>query len=163
DGRLLATNFRAREAQALPARLRGRIVVGVKVPWFAPSTRQVHPLQMLQLPGGTLQAFFSLRYGETSCLTFSPDAQWLATGSFDRTVHLHQLQGDELWVLTQGKKVHYLAFSPDGRTIAAGSPGGLVKIWDATTGSKRSTLKGQASPLHALCYSPDGRVVATAG
>jgi WD40 repeat protein len=66
-------------------------------------------------------------------------------------------------VLNQGMKAHYIAFSPDSTTLASGSPQGLVKVWDATTGRKRSTLKGQATPLFALCYSPDGRTIATAG
>jgi WD40 repeat protein len=65
-------------------------------------------------------------------------------------------------VLVHGGKVHYLAYDPTGRTLAAAAVGGLVKVWEADTGKKRSTLKGQARFVHAVCYSPDGRTLATA-
>jgi WD40 repeat protein len=74
-------------------------------------------------------------------------------------VYTHQ----RVFHLVQGQKVHYLAFSPDGGTLAAGNPQGLVKIWDMTTGRKHNTLKGQATPLRALCYSPNGKTIITAG
>jgi WD40 repeat protein len=98
-----------------------------------------------------------------TCLAYSADGQTLATGSFDRSVRLRDLNADKSAYLDHGHKVHHVAFSPDGATLASGSPHGLVKVWDAQTGQKRSTLKGQAKPLHALCYSPDGRFIATAG
>jgi WD40 repeat protein len=61
-----------------------------------------------------------------------------------------------------GIPVHYLAFAPDGRTLATAGMKGLVKIWDTGTWQKRTTLKGQGRYLRAIAYSPDGRTLATA-
>jgi WD40 repeat protein len=99
----------------------------------------------------------------TSCLAFSPDGEILATGSFDRTVRLHRLTPwTTLYTMQHGSHVHFLAFSPDGKTLASASPDGLIKVWGAETGRKRTTLKGQARPLHAIAYSPEGRTLASA-
>jgi WD40 repeat protein len=47
-------------------------------------------------------------------------------------------------------------FSPDGKCIASCSNGGTVRIWDATTGALRTTLRHGASPVWGLAFSPDG-------
>jgi WD40 repeat protein len=97
------------------------------------------------------------------CLAFAPGGGSLAVGSRQRTVEFFSLAGKaERFTLTHGGRVHHLAFSPDGRTLASASPDGLVKVWDAATGQKRTTLKGQGKILHAVCYAPDGRSLATA-
>lgn len=126
--------------------------------------RDQHDVQLVALAGKD-RRLKTRHTNDISCLAYGPDdGRWLATGSFDRTVRAHDLSGKESDLeLTLGHKVHYLAFSPCGRALAAGSPRGLVKIWDLPTGHMRTTLKGQARPLRALCYSPDGRALATAG
>ena len=54
-----------------------------------------------------------------------------------------------------------LAFSPDGRTVAAGAMDRSVYLWEAITGRKRATLKGE-DIVTSLTYSPDGKVLAAA-
>src|SRR5262249_25012661 len=55
-----------------------------------------------------------------------------------------------------------LAFSPDGRRLAAGSyDGDAIKIWDLTTGQQARLLSGQA-PVSAIAVSPDSRWLRTA-
>jgi len=54
-----------------------------------------------------------------------------------------------------------VAFSPDGKWIAAGegvsrSPA-EVAIWDAETGEIIRTLVGHTLPLTSVAFSPDGR------
>ena len=64
----------------------------------------------------------------------------------------------------------YVAFSPDGRTLATASaesvnpdnPGEL-KLWDAATGEERAVLEGHRSGIIGLAFSPDGSTLATGG
>jgi WD40 repeat protein len=64
------------------------------------------------------------------------------------------------------KKIYRLAFSPDGRTLAAGLRGGEVVLWEVATARERGRF--QAHPKirwsggMALAFSPDGRTLASA-
>jgi WD40 repeat protein len=64
--------------------------------------------------------------------------------------------GRELLALPAGNSnLLGLAFSPDGRLLAAGSFAGEVFIWDAATG-RRLHDRGLAGPCWRLAFSPDG-------
>ncbi|MDZ4697524.1 MAG: WD40 repeat domain-containing protein [Deltaproteobacteria bacterium] len=71
------------------------------------------------------------------------------------------------------RPVYALAFSPDG-TLLAGfvsgdpekDPGGLIQVWDATTGKERPVTAAQRprskySGVQSLIYSPAGNLFAT--
>jgi WD40 repeat protein len=56
-----------------------------------------------------------------------------------------------------------LAFAPDGRSLALGSYGPLVRVWDPEAGEDR-VCQGYGLLSTAVAYSPDGRsLAATAG
>jgi len=67
-------------------------------------------------------------------VTFSPDGQWLASASNDRTV--------KVWGATSGQEaltlkghtglVYSVAFSPDGKRLASAGIDKTVKVWDVT-------------------------------
>jgi WD40 repeat protein len=53
---------------------------------------------------------------------------------------------------------HSVAFSSDGRRLAAGSNGReAVKLWDVETRQEVLTLSGEGSLFISLSFSPDGR------
>ena len=54
-----------------------------------------------------------------------------------------------------------LAFSPDGRTLAAGA-GNVILLWDVASGSQLMTLSGHLYSIADLEFSPDGRILASA-
>lgn len=76
-------------------------------------------------------------------VAFSPDGRILASGSFDDTIKLWDTaSGRELRTLSESPVYvsqqlyeragnYSVAFSPDGRTLAAGSGDHSIKIWDA--------------------------------
>jgi WD40 repeat protein len=58
--------------------------------------------------------------------------------------------------------VHFVAFSPDGRTVLTASADGTARLWDAFTGDPRGTpLRHAGSVMHAA-FSPDSEQVITA-
>ena len=72
----------------------------------------------------------------------------------------HQTQLANL--LRHSDRVHFVTFSPDGRTAVTASPDGTARLWDALTGEPRGApLRHEGSVLQAA-FSPDSRLVITA-
>jgi WD40 repeat protein len=62
-----------------------------------------------------------------------------------------------------GGPVRALAFSPDGKSLAAAAEAPAVRVWDAATGEERWQHKGARPGGTGLAFSPDGKVLALGG
>ncbi len=54
-----------------------------------------------------------------------------------------------------------MVFSPDGKTLASGSTGKSVELWDVATGMNTATLKGHTEHVFSVAFSPDGKTLAS--
>ena len=57
-------------------------------------------------------------------------------------------------------EVRCVAFSPDGKQLAAGNRYGTVRIWDVATRKEIKTITGLMSDVWSIAFSPDGKTLA---
>ena len=96
-----------------------------------------------------------------STLTFSPDGSTLASGSWDGTLKLWNLQdGALLWRGRHTNTISCLAFSPDGRLLASSGRDATVQFWDAHSGTNLQILPHPGS-VYRVTWSPDGGLLAS--
>jgi WD40 repeat protein len=56
--------------------------------------------------------------------------------------------------------VYVVAFSPDGKTLAAGGESIWIRLWDTATGTERAKIMSGLSN-HDLAFDPQGKLLAT--
>jgi WD40 repeat protein len=99
---------------------------------------------------------------------FSPDRRLIALGLKERGVQLWDARGLTpvgAPLLETGGEVKALAFSPDGRTLAAvTAPGHSLTLWDVGSRSRLHGPRpaGGGAILPGVSFSPDGETVVTA-
>jgi RNA polymerase sigma factor (sigma-70 family) len=113
--------------------------------------------------------------GAVSALAVTPDGRLLATAgpTADDAVRLWDVAtGREArrFAPRSGSSVYAVAFSPDGRWLAAvGGPTvrdngrGDVQVWSMADGRERLGFEGHAERAACVAFSPDGRMLATGG
>ncbi len=93
-------------------------------------------------------------------LAFSPDGRMAAVAYNEGFIQLWDMATLQPLETLRGflLGVHSVAFSPDGKRLAAGSSGHeAVKLWDTETRQEVLTLSGEGSVFELLRFSPDGR------
>jgi WD40 repeat protein len=105
---------------------------------------------------------------------FSPDGNIIALASVDRSlvkeatsVDLYRTStGEKIRTLTSNKgpgpsTVLGIAFSPDGKRIAAVDWNGEVRVWDVATGQMDPTRRSHKGGVLSVSFSPDGNKIAS--
>ena len=102
-------------------------------------------------------------------IAFSPDGELVAVAGENSLIVWQTSTGNEdLHVQPDdgGGNFMCVAFSPDGRQLAAGGwrTDGAVSIWDVKTGRKIHRLAGLKLAVNAMAFTPShGRYLVTAG
>jgi serine/threonine protein kinase/WD40 repeat protein len=195
DGRRLAVNVPeggvkvwdltrgAREVFACDARTRIRLL-STNGRWLAtvrdlpgPVDQREREVTVWDVEGGGKRCVLR---GRIVNVLFSPDGRRIAARLSPEGRTAFQTRGDpievKVWDADTGAEVAHLkedveygamAFSPDGKWLAAPAKSGSqavgeVLVWDLATGEPRARLKGHAITVDGLAFSPDGRRIVSA-
>jgi hypothetical protein len=97
-------------------------------------------------------------------IAYSPDGQFLASGSHDATLRV--------WDAATGKELRRfdgfhgtmesVAFSPDSKLLATGGDQfRTIHVWELATGKEVLQLKGHRGPVPSVAFAPGGRSLAS--
>lgn len=98
-----------------------------------------------------------------SCLAFSPNGKFIATGSHDNTVKLWDYKsGKEIRSFSQHTGfIRNISFSSDGTRILSASADNRAIVFNIETGDVIVDIKQAKNRLWKACFSPDGSKVLT--
>jgi WD40 repeat protein len=102
--------------------------------------------------------------GSAPSLAFAPDRRALAIGVLGPSVRiLDPASGNDLEPLRPDgvNNARLVAFSRDGRRMAAGGFGSIVTVWDWDRRRRLGAVHGHRGGITALAFSPDGATLAT--
>ena len=110
---------------------------------------------------------------------FSPDARTLVTYGYQVRTDAKGSRSEDhvlhLWEFTTGQEritirapketiqsgYEKIAFSPDGRILAAARKDLTIQVWDVATGAELLSRTGYETAVHCLAFRPDGKVLAS--
>ena len=125
-----------------------------------PSGRRPH---MSGLPRYSLKYTMMGHRKAISSIKFSPDGQWIASASADKSIKIWQASNGHFDQTLEGhlQGISDISWSQDSRYLASGSDDKTVKIWDTKMGTCVRTLVGHSNFVLAVAFSPATIIVAS--
>jgi WD40 repeat protein/serine/threonine protein kinase len=99
-------------------------------------------------------------------LAYSPDGKYVTTGDTESDVRVIDATSGRIRLVTAARElgpISALAFSHDGRQLAAAGWWRLVKVWDMEQPGIGLTLAKHSQPVLAVAFDPKGQYLASAG
>jgi small GTP-binding protein len=98
-------------------------------------------------------------------VAFDPESAILASGSWDTTVRLWDVQSGKLVRTLEGHReaVTSMAFDPTSVVLASGSDDGAIKLWESDRGTLFRTLEAHQGEIRirSLAFDPEGSILAS--
>jgi WD40 repeat protein len=98
---------------------------------------------------------------EVTSVSFSGKGNYLASGSWDATVRVWDVQNGKMTQTLRGHSdvVSAVSFSKDEKLIASGSHDGTIRIWNVDSGETTHLFKGHTFRVFSVAFSVDGKRV----
>ena len=96
-------------------------------------------------------------------VAFSPNGNYVLTGSDDHTVKLWDLKTGKLLKIFRGHTdvVNSAVFSPDGKYLLSAGNDNTARLWSIETGRQLRQFKGTSDCISSAVFSPDGNLILT--
>jgi WD40 repeat protein len=101
-----------------------------------------------------------------NAVTFLRDGRIVAVSAGGEVVQIGAgAQKSEVIVALKGyqRGQRGIAFSRDGKFVAAGGPDGKVRLWEVPSGELKEVLEGHKAEIYSVAFSPDGKTLASTG
>ena len=120
-------------------------------------------VQIWRISDGQLVRNFTGYAAVVNSVAFSPDGQYVASGSGDRSVKVWRL-ADGTVVSSRSdhaQSVNSVAFSPNGQWLASGSDDDTAKLYRTSNWGLVQTFTGHTNDVLSVAFSPDSKRLAT--
>ena len=129
-------------------------------------------IQLWDVDTNTKHAITGLSLNAVDAIAFLQDTTTLISLNRDEIARWDVRTGNKVSKSRGISRYESVVFSQDGRIFAIGTGEGRIRLWDATTGRQRRSLKGHAIvsllkkedadvEVWALAFSPDGKMLAS--
>ena len=110
----------------------------------------------------TMRPDFTLGSGFGSAVAFSPDGSTVAVANAGTVVLWNVASRAVIASLPTGELSWSLAFSPNGKLLAAGEGDGSIRLWNTANATAAGVLTGHTAQVRAVAFSPDSATLASA-
>ncbi len=114
---------------------------------------------------GAVEYSWSEQDDEITMVAWSPDGDQVASASYEGTILIWDLEGDDMSFLLEGHtdRVDAIAWSPDESRLASASLDHTVRVWDAESGEEQFVLEGHNELVLSVAWSPNEEIIASGG